>query len=238
MEIVHRAISVEAHAFMMFLGLYLAEGSLGSHLLSISQSPNGARRDEIEMILGATGMKFTQQKNGVYQFSSRQLCAFMESLGFNQMDAATKFVPARFKDFSPDLLMDFLHGYALGDGNWHGRTGQLTFGTSSPRLAGDVQELLIKCGKMANIRVDRVKGTRGIGGYLRNSDMNIVSVREKKMDYSLDKRVIRKEDYSGLIWDVEVEDWHTMLVRRHGKPFFSGNCNLVTQPSRSTWKGS
>ena len=60
----------------------------------------------------------------------------------------------------------------------------------------------------------------------RNEDMYVVSVREKKMDYSLDKRAISEESYEGLVWDVEVDGWHTMLVRRRGKPFFSGNCRF------------
>ena len=106
------------------------------------------------------------------------------------------------------------------------RQGQLTFGTTSTRLAGDLQEISVKCGMVGNIRIQHQKGTRSIGGYIRNSDMHIVSVREKKTDYSLDKRVISREHYSGIVWDVEVADWHTMLVRRHGKAFFSGNCRF------------
>jgi intein/homing endonuclease len=226
-QIVHPAITVEAHHFMSFLGLYLAEGSMGDHIITISQSPQSAKRTQIQEVLDSTGLKYTVQKNGGYQFSTRQLRAFFESLGLGHVTAARKFLPKEFKELSPDLLESFLHGYALGDGNRHATRGnQLTFGTSSKRLADDVQELLIKCGKVANIRVQRLKGTTSIGGYTRNEDMHIVAVRAKKKDYSLDKRVISEENYEGLVWDVEVEDWHTMLVRRQGKPFFSGNCRF------------
>ena len=227
MQILHPAIKVEAHHFMSFLGLYLAEGSMGDHILSISQSPANAKRAQIQKVLDSTGLKYTVQKNGAYQFSSKQLCKFFEKLGLSHVLAGRKFLPKEFKELSPDLLESFLHGYALGDGNRHTTRGnQLTFGTSSKRLADDVQELLIKCGKVANIRVQKLKGTTSIGGYTRNEDMYVVSVREKKMDYSLDKRAISEESYEGLVWDVEVDGWHTMLVRRRGKPFFSGNCRF------------
>jgi phosphoribosylamine-glycine ligase/intein/homing endonuclease len=227
MQIVHPAIKVETHHFMSFLGLYLAEGSMGDHIISIAQSPANPKRAQIQEVLDSTGLKYTVQKNGAYQFSSRQLLRFLETLGLAHVTSNNKFLPKQFKELSPDLLESFLHGYALGDGNRHTTRGnQLTFGTSSKRLADDVQELLIKCGKVANIRVQKQKGTTSIGGYTRNEDMHIVSVREKKMDYSLDKRVISEESYDGLVWDVEVEGWHTMLVRRRGKPFFSGNCRF------------
>lgn len=226
MQLIHSAIEVPAIPFMQLLGLYLAEGSCGYYMVSIAQSPNGSKRGEISRMLKETGLKFSEQKSGAYQFSSRQLCAFFEQIGLRHTDSSSKFIPPRFKDLHPRLLEALLYGYRLGDGNKHGRTGQVTFGTTSKRLAGDVQELLLKCGKVANIRIQRQKGMVSIGGCIRREDLYVVSVREKNKDYSLDNRVISRQHYSGKVWDVEVEDWHTMLVRRRGKPFFSGNCRF------------
>ncbi|MBI2597993.1 MAG: hypothetical protein HYW50_02250 [Candidatus Diapherotrites archaeon] len=213
---------------MKFFGLFLAEGYIGGrgHIVGIAQSPTGKRRKKIEKVMNDFGFKFTIQKNGVFQISSTQLSKFIESLGFNKTKAGTKFIPAAFKDFAPEYLESIIHGFALGDGNWHKRTGQLTLGTTSKKLADDLQEIIIKCGKIANIRVQKQKGTLSIGGYVRTNDMYILSMMAKKADYSLDKRVIREQEYEGNIWDVEVEDWHTLLVRRKGKPFFSGNCRF------------
>ena len=93
-------------------------------------------------------------------------------------------------------------------------------------MAGDLQEILIKCGRLSNIRISEQKGTVSIGGYERKADLHVLSVRTQKLDYALDRRVITREEYSGVVWDVEVENWHTMLIRRNGKPFFSGNCRF------------
>jgi hypothetical protein len=213
---------------MKFLGVYLAEGSVGGHhhLVSLSQSNDNKKRELIENALRETGLKYTVQKNGTFQISSTQLVKFLDQLGLSTVEAQDKFIPSQFKDLSTQLLEALWYGYSLGDGNTHHRTGQQTAGTTSARLAGDMQELLIKCGKLSNIRISKQKGTTSIGGYIRKSDLYVLSVRTKKLDYFLDKRVISSERYSGKVWDVEVEDFHTMLVRRHGKPFFSGNCRF------------
>jgi phosphoribosylamine-glycine ligase len=228
MEILHESIVVQAPAFMKFLGVYLAEGSVGGHhhMVNISQSNDNKKREQIELVLRETGLKYTVQKNGAFQISSTQLVRFLDQLGLASVKAQDKFIPPQFKDLSAELLDTLWYGYSLGDGSTHRRTGQQSSSTTSARLAGDFQELLIKCGKLSNIHVSRQKGTMSIGGYTRKNDLYSLSVRTKKLDYSLDKRVVSREMYSGKVWDVEVEDWHTMLVRRHGKPFFSGNCRF------------
>jgi hypothetical protein len=228
LDIVHSGRKVETNSFMKFLGLFLAEGSLGGrrYIVGISQSPNSNRRRKIEKILEAFGFKYTLQRNGSYQINSVQLCRFIESLGLGGKKSGEKFILQKFKEYAPEYLESLLYGFALGDGNWHKRSGQLTLATTSKRLADDLQEILIKCGKIANMRTQKQKGTISIGGHVRNNDTYILSVRNKKTDYSLDKRVIGEQEYAGDIWDVEVEDWHTLLVRRNGKPFFSGNCRF------------
>ena len=228
MEIIHEAMIVPAPAFMSFLGVYLAEGSIGGHhhIVELSQSPDSKKREEIERVLKQTGLRYTIQKDGTFQISSTQLVRYFEQLGLAGTGAQDKFIPREFKELSPDLLGALWYGYSLGDGNTHPRTFQQSSATTSARLAGDLQEIIIKCGRLANINIQRQKGTTSIGGYIRKNDLHSLSVRTAKLDYSLDKRVISEEEYRGLVWDVEVEDWHTMLVRRKGKPFFSGNCRF------------
>ncbi len=235
MKIVHPKKSIKTENFMRFLGLYLAEGSfLGKHgkdipkyySLSIAQSPHSRHRKDIEKILTGLDFSFKVQKSGAYQISSVQLCNFLVSLGMGGVRAGEKFVPKKFKDFNPKFLWPLIEGFAIGDGSVHRRTGQLSLFTTSKQLADDIQEIIIKCGKLANLQIRKQKGTLSIGGYKRKNDIYTLSLREKKTDYWLDNRTVGREYYDGKIWDVEVEDWHTMLVRRNGKPFFSGNCRM------------
>jgi phosphoribosylamine-glycine ligase len=228
MGILHKEIAIPARAFMAFLGLYLAEGSIGGHhhIVNISQSPRNPKRREIEKVLKDTGLKYTVQKDGDFQISSTQLVRFFDQLGLTTVGAQDKFIPREFKDLSPELLGALWYGYSLGDGNTHRRTIQQSSATTSAKLADDLQELIIKCGRLTNVRVSKQKGTISIGGYVRKADLHWLSVRSQNLDYYLDNRVISKEQFTGVVWDVEVEEWHTMLVRRNGKPFFSGNCRF------------
>ncbi len=221
-------IKIHPEYFLKFLGLFLAEGSFGSHgkLIGIPQSLNNPKRAEIEEILNNIGFKYTIQKNGSYQINSVQFCDFLKKLGLDRLKASTKFIPKYFKELKPEMLNHIIEGFVLGDGNIHKRTGQISMATTSKKLADDLQEIILKCGWIANIRTVKAKGTKGIGGYLRNHDIYFLALRKTKTDYYLDKRVIGTQDYEDDVWDVEVNDWHTLLVRRNGKAFFSGNCRF------------
>ena len=86
--------------------------------------------------------------------------------------------------------------------------------------------MILKTGEVANMRVQAQAGTKSIGGYTRTHDIYVLSIRKVRKDYYIDSRVLGREHYKGIIWDVEVADWHTLLVRRNGKPFWSSNCRF------------
>lgn len=222
---VQPTVNIPTKSFMSFLGLFLAEGYSSGDFVKIYQSSENPNRGGIEKILDNFPFRYTNQEDG-YQISSIQLCRFLRALGLEGVHAGTKFIPARFKNLAPEYLEALVEGFLLGDGHRHKRGGQPYLGTSSRKLADDLQESILKCGKLANIRIQHIKGTPCFGNYLRRNDMHVLSVRRKKTDYSLDKRVIGEVPYNGMIWDVEVEDWHTLLVRRNGKPFWSLNCRF------------
>ena len=219
------SIQIATESFMKFVGLYLAEGYTTGDFIKIYQSAGNPKRREIESILDSIPFKHTVQDDG-YQISSKQLCAYLRKLGLEGLHAGTKFIPHELKDLDPRYLEALVDGFVLGDGHRHKRGGQPYLGTTSEKLADDLQELILKCGKVANKRIQKIKGTECFGGYIRRNDIHVLSIRRKKLDYSVDKRVITEQHYEGQIWDVEVEDWHSLLVRRHGKPFWSMNCRF------------
>jgi phosphoribosylamine-glycine ligase len=219
------AVSVRTESFMKFLGVFLAEGYSSGDSVKIYQSPDNPNWNKIEEILAQFPFKHTIQNDG-FQISSVQLCTYLKTVGLVGVQAETKFVPSEFKELEPRYLEDLMYAFALGDGHRHKRTKQLYQLTSPRKLADDLQEMIFKTGKVANLRVQRQAGTLSIGGYVRKNDIHVLSLRTVKKDYSLDSRVIGEEDYEGKVWDVEVEDWHTLLVRRKGKPFWSCNCRF------------
>ncbi|MDG6988880.1 MAG: hypothetical protein JRN21_06090 [Nitrososphaerota archaeon] len=227
-ETLHQPVLVPAGAFMGLLGLYLAGGSVTGdrRIVDFSQSKESRRRDETEMILKATGLSYTFQEDRGFQIPSAQLVRFLDELGLSALSADGRFVPSRFKDLAPELLSSLWRGYSLGEGdNRRGARGQ-SVATASRRLADDLQEIIIKCGSIANISAGEQEETVSIGGGPRSWDLNGLPVRTRNIDCPLDDRTVSREEYSGVVWDVEVEDWHTMLVRRNGRPYFAGNCRF------------
>ena len=225
LKTVSPSVRVATEPFMRFLGLYLAEGYTTGSSAKVYLDREDPKRAEVEGILDDLPFEYTMHEDG-YQISSTQLCAYLKSLGLEGSHAGTKFVPAEFKELSPTSLEALLDGFILGEGHRRKRGGQPYLATSSRRLADDLQEVIMKCGRLANLRVQRIKGAAGFGKHLRRNDLYVLSLRRKKTDYSIDNRVIEELDYHGDIWDVEVEDWHTLLVRRRGKPFWSLNCRF------------
>jgi len=225
LRMVYPAVRVRTEAFMKFLGIFLAEGYSVGGFIKIYQSRDDSHWKEVNNILNDFPFRHTVQTDG-FQISSVQLCSYMRRLGIEGVSAEEKFVPREFKDLEPQYLEALMNAFGLGDGHRHKRTKQLYLLSSSKRLADDLQEMIIKTGKLANLRVQRQAGTKSIGGYTRKNDIYALSLRNVKKDYSLDSRVIGVEHYHGIVWDVEVEGWHTLLVRRNGKPFWSMNCRF------------
>ncbi len=219
------AVQVKTESFAKFLGIFLAEGYSSGDFVKIYQSRDNPHWEDISGILDDFPFKHTVQTDG-FQISSVQLCRFIRQLGLEGVHAEEKFVPPEFKELDTICLDALMNAFALGDGHRHKRTKQLYHLTSSKRLADDFQEMIIKTGKVANMRVQRQAGTKSIGDYTRKNDIYVLSLRNVKKDYSLDSRVISDVSYRGIVWDVEVEDWHTLLVRRNGKPFWSLNCRF------------
>ena len=225
MKIIHPEKKIKSEVFLKFLGLFLAEGSISrEYHITIAQSSKNKNRKEIEETLDKLNFTYTIQKRGDYQISSVQLVNFIKEIGLLGKKCNEKFIPEKFRNLSVRLLENLLNGFALGDGTIHKRTNQLSIFTTSKKLADDFQEIIHKIGWTANIRESRQKGTKSIGNYTRKNNIYFLSLRKIKTDYLVDKRVTRKEHYEGKIWDIEVEDWHTLFVRRKGKAFFSGNC--------------
>ncbi|WP_408954741.1 minor capsid protein [Natroniella sp. ANB-PHB2] len=76
---------------------------------------------------------------------------------------------------------------------------------------------------------------------LENGRMIIKSMKEvvKQKDFSLltsESKInsnnlnIKRVDYSGMVYDVELPKWHILLVRRNGKTVWSGNCRCAWLP--------
>ncbi len=221
-KIKHSKVVMPVKCWLKFLGIFLAEGSIGGkgHHVCISQY---SKKKEVKELLRDFPFKVSENKNG-FQISSTQLVKHLLSFGFGK--ANTKYVPEYVKSLPPEQIKIFLDSFRIGDGNIHKRTKQVSYFSTSKKLIDDIQELLLKCGIVGNIRKINAKGTKMKDyKYFRNHDLYWISERTKKTNFYVDKRNIKKSFYKGKVHCVEVSN-HIIYVRRQGKPFWCGNCRF------------
>lgn len=224
-DLVHPAITMPMKSWMGFLGLMLAEGCLGNYRVSIAQAPH--RKHKIREYLDGFGLKIIESKKE-FSIHSVQLASYIKSLGWGKQPVRR--IPREFMDMSKRHLEIMLDAMIAGDGSVHKRTGQRTYMTSSPSLADDVQEVMLKCGIPARVVKKKVAGTlmtvNGEDYYVRNHDMHIVSERIQRNTGWLDNRLKRNVSYKGYVYCCEVQPHHLLYVRRNGNASWCGNCRF------------
>ncbi|MBU0929947.1 MAG: hypothetical protein KJ623_02655 [Nanoarchaeota archaeon] len=205
--------------WVSFIGIWIAEGSVSKDQITIAQKvPEKTKK--IKELLDKLPFKISRDnKSGFFYIYNKQLAEYLKQFG----KAYDKFVPMNIKNLSSRQLELFLEWYCLGDGT-NMKEGFRIFYTSSKKLADDVQELLLKVGKVGIVKQRQGKGKVWIKDHWADASRIQFEIHErvKKLDSWIDKRDIKKIKYEGLVYCAEVEN-HIMYVRRNGKPYWCGN---------------
>ena len=199
--------------FAAFMGMWLAEGSLGStDQVVISQVPQskGYRpyRELLARIFGRdvchTGTNFVIGRKVLHDY----LAEFGK--------AHTKYVPEVIKDASPRQLAIFWRYYMLGDGCYSG--GRERIATVSKRMAGDLQEIAQKMGYCASVRPYVSRGSVLNGREIPSGLCWIVRLSRT----AARTWTASTEDYDGEVFCVSVPN-EVLYVRRNGYAAWCGN---------------
>ena len=220
---------------MRLLGYYLAEGSayihkqLKMHIVSFSLGENETEIiDEVtQLITKTTGKKpmkiWDKKKHGmeirVYSKELYELC--LKTCG---KGAATKKLSKEIMEVSDDHVEQLLQTYFLGDGNIckKGSSVMCRAATVSEQLARQLQELLARLGMYASIFIR--KGGKDViaGRVITRKDQFIIvytknkrigEVRESHDYFIVPVKLIRKIPYTGFVFNMEVADTNSYLVR-------------------------
>jgi DNA modification methylase len=199
-----------------FLGLYIAEGSATSyadrHEVSIAQ----LKRENLEHIaslLRRMGLTFHYDGSHIV-ICNKQLTLHLQQLG----KAHEKAIPRDLLRLPHRHLERLYQGLMRGDGCR--RRNEEVYFTSSRRLADDVQELLLKLGYNANITLTQRSPEESPNW----RPIHRVSRRISRESTIFPSSHASMVDYDGMVYCCTVEPYHTLLVRRHGKPAVCGNC--------------
>jgi hypothetical protein len=214
---------VNGDDWVRFMGIWLAEGSVYNGLkkgkwrresryyrITISQckKTNYEKWRKIKGLLDRLGMNYSyNEKNRQFQFYNKDLALYLEQFG----KARAKFVPFEIKNATKKQLQIFLDWFGMGDGSI--RNGRMRYRSYSKQLMDDIQEMMAKLGRRANI----VSYDEGYEIY-----ENIDEKGKYRVDAMFEIKDVEEEEYNGYIYSVKVPTtW--VVVRRNGKVVVSGN---------------
>ncbi len=228
---------IDMVAWLRFLAVYLGDGSIHSEwAVNISQNDASDKKELIAAIVNEMPFGVSRNAQG-FVVNSVQLTEHLRSSGL----CNEKRIPDYVKDLTPEQIDVFLDAYRLCDGGEH--KGQKLYFTTSKGLSDDIQELVFKAGRIANIRKREVAGTTMLVGgktYTRNHDTYVISELGMHDQFwfetgSRADRYFARQPYDGMVYDVTVPN-HTVYVRRNGKPFWSSNCCRAGSPPNELYQ--
>ena len=218
------SLEIPMDKWLAFIGVWLADGSVSgnrdSYRISVAQK-SGVKADRVEGLLLQLPFRFSRGKNEFYCYDKR-LGSYLAEFG----GAPEKYVPNFVKQLTPTKIRTFLEWFALGDGTLM-KNGFRIFYTSSRRLADDIQELLLKVGRLGIVKQRRRGGKIRIVDHYADASRPQYEVLERvrKLESWIDKRDTRTVDYDGTVYCASVKN-HIMYVRRNGKPYWCGNTSM------------
>lgn len=183
--------------FFLANGWYSSKGAIGiTHLTKENQEIVEQLLDKLNMVYSV----YPQGEDKEFYLSNRYKDFFARFAG-------NRHIPTIFKNASIEAISALIDGLLAGRGDPKHRRLFL----KSKSLVDDVQECLFKIGKASNYVVTP-------------SLLYIVSVltTEYPLYYNSD---FIEEDWSGDIYCITLEKWHTVLVRRQGKTVWLGQCD-------------
>ena len=221
----------DIHAFLKFLGFYVAEGctniSKGNGTnITVAYNP----LDEEELVTKLiTDIGFVpKQSKSCKRFSSAPLAHWLKDNCGHL--ASNKRVPNFIKQLAPEYIEEFLKYLFIGDGHQSKTANTLT--TTSKQLRDDVCELLLKCGYSFSYHEREPKEVKSLsnGQIIQGKQIayyiNWLQVTDVEIDNSKVKScksfIETWEDYNDMVYCVTVPN-HVIYVRRNGKGVWCGN---------------
>ena len=225
---------VKLNDFMRILGFYLSDGYTTNcnHHYNVGFSKGNLNLlNEYKALLD----KFVSHKTRIFtdrgsyklEVDDRVLYEFFKPLG----NCHTKRIPDFVWKYDSSNLEYLYKGFLDGDFSNDGTV----MTTVSPKMADDIQRLMLHIGYSSSIAVVDRRGNVSEGLDSAGNPYRIISksiVYTVSANKSKNEPIIKAsnrtpfsiEQYSGMVYCVDLEKNHTLYVRRNGKTVWSGNC--------------
>jgi len=187
-------------------------------LISQSKEKNKEKYDKIEKCLKKMPFHYCVSGNHQFSIHNKQLANYLIRFGKSK----EKYIPQELLNVSKRQLKILFDAMILGDGSiCRGKRGKdgyfrqdkMIYYSSSYKLMGCFQELLLKLGMCGNFSAHDKRHKNII------YQLHIAGKKSRESTYC--KREVI--DYDGYVYCVTVPN-HIIYVRRNGKALFCGNC--------------
>lgn len=214
---------------LALLGWFGAEGNFPSSPNEIRiYQDRGAHPEhhaEIASLCARLRLRHTVDEDHVRIFESA-LREMLLPYGAHQLERR---VPGFVRKLSARQIRLYLEAYWKGDG--YDKAGQRIIYTSSPRMADDLQELVLKTGAPSVVHQrDLTAPSRPLEGGRRiqaTTDGFVVTWPTRGAELAWPKQYnVRTEHYEGRVYCATMPRDHLLFTRRHGYTMWSGNCGL------------
>lgn len=229
---------IDFNLFCEFMGYWLSDGSTirKSQICIAQQNDN---RINIINCIEQIGFKVSFNKDKI-NFYSNEFCSYLKQF----KTAYYKYIPYEIKQSSKEQIKIFLNAFISCDGyikkpkSFIGNRGNIfisknderMYFTTSPQMASDLGELILKIGKRPSYRINKNKNKIvkfKNGDYKLNYDLIVISECQSLTATQFNKELI---DYHGYVYDVTLSKNAIMYIRRNGKCFWGSNCRCFAIP--------
>jgi len=214
--------------FAKFMGLYLSEGSCGRvhERINISQK----KCDEVfQTILDDTGLIWHRGSSS-WRASNKNLNQYLQKFGYSK----EKYIPQEIKNMDKSDILSFIFTYTRGDGHIRTRLNgseEHTIFTTSKKMADDFQELALKVGWYAKIRIvkaqDSIIFENEKPRLIHNEGGYSITFKKRAKKSRILKKYFKKIHYAGNVYCLTVPHG-TLYVRRKLTPSWNGNTPACT----------
>jgi len=216
--------------WLRFLAWFASEGHIVvsralPRTVGITQK-SAAVLTEIEDLCRALGFKPSRYDTcGQVRIGDTQLAAHLYEMGHNCLD---KRLPRYLFECSVAQINLFLDTYVRGDGYSKSAARDIIY-TSSPRMADDLQELILLTGVPSVIRTRKLPPS-DFGTHVAHpsGDGYVVSRPRQSTKIKSVRENFNRIDYDGYVYCATVPPHHLLLTRRNGYTLWSGNCGIFT----------
>ena len=212
--------------WLTFLGWFGSEGSINKDLTRVCITQSAEREAYQRIFALCERLGFNPKKHGDHVLiNSTKLARELAQWGRTQL---VRRVPDFVRNASARQIGVYLDAYAEGDGYWHG-TREVIY-TSSPQMADDLQELILKTGMPSVVSKRELAGkqTTFPDGHVATSSVDgyVVTRPYRSSNAKMYNENEQVSHYEGMVYCATMPKDHLLFTRRNGYTMWSGNCGV------------